>query len=228
MAQTATPQGAFYAPQPYKISYDTARWPWQDVVLQALKLRSLKFTGLVTPLLTRESDTHTILHSRFFRAFEADNCGLHTLYRRFVRECILPRWGLSVAVMQTVPDFRVQTAGNVAVGEFHTDYGHHPCEQNFWLPFTDTDEHNCVWIESEPGKGDYSPYPVRYGEILVFPGAVLTHGNMPNRSHDRVSIDFRLSLPETFTASGLKTINGHKSFTLGAPDSLFELITTEK
>jgi hypothetical protein len=60
------------------------------------------------------------------------------------------------------------------------------------------------------------PYTVKYGEILVFNGANLLHGNKPNEStKTRVSVDFRLVDPAKFTPSTAGSINMNSSFEVG-------------
>ena len=107
---------------------------------------------------------------------------------------------------------------NLGVGEWHKDktYNHDVSEVNFWLPFTDTYDTNTIWSESIEDLGDYRPYNVKYGEILVFSGANLTHGNKINTTEDtRVSIDFRLVDPTKFINNEKTSINGITNFTIG-------------
>jgi ectoine hydroxylase-related dioxygenase (phytanoyl-CoA dioxygenase family) len=63
---------------------------------------------------------------------------------------------------------------------------------------------------------DFRSYDVKYGEVLVFDGANLLHGNKINKTKDtRVSIDFRLVDPHRFVSNDGKSINGITSFTVG-------------
>ena len=49
-----------------------------------------------------------------------------------------------------------------------------------------------LWLESSPGKKDYKPYKVNYGEILVF-NSKLAHGTEVNKeNYTRFSMDFRI------------------------------------
>jgi len=54
-----------------------------------------------------------------------------------------------------------------------------PEQINIWLPVTDSFGANCLWVESEFGKGDHQPVPVHYGQALFFDG-FLSHGTVPN------------------------------------------------
>ena len=78
-------------------------------------------------------------------------------------------------VFQRVPTMRVQLAGSPkALGPMHTDasYGHQVNEINVWLPLTQThlNETNTLWSESAPGRGDFAPFKVGYGEAVRFWG----------------------------------------------------------
>ena len=60
------------------------------------------------------------------------------------------------------------------------------------------------------------PYDVKYGEVLVFSGANLLHGNKINKTREtRVSVDFRLVDPSKFVNNDGLSVNGITSFTLG-------------
>ena len=37
-----------------------------------------------------------------------------------------------------------------------------------WIPFVDASGSNTIWVETEYGKQDYTPVPVRYGQIFLF------------------------------------------------------------
>jgi ectoine hydroxylase-related dioxygenase (phytanoyl-CoA dioxygenase family) len=81
------------------------------------------------------------------------------------------------------------------VFEFHKDkqYQHNQEEVNFFLPFTDAYDTNTIWVESEEDKGDYSPINANYGQVVMWNGCHLSHGNKLNTtSNTRVSCDFRV------------------------------------
>ena len=77
----------------------------------------------------------------------------------------------------------------------HSDgaLANHPIwERNFWMPITDVDEDNCLWVQS---KEDSKLYPMllKYGQILGFEGNYMLHGTKcHNKSKNtRISFDFR-------------------------------------
>jgi hypothetical protein len=80
---------------------------------------------------------------------------------------------------QKIPTFRTQLVNNLGVFEFHKDktYNHNQNEINFYLPFTDAYETNTIWVESEEDKGDYKPMNTLYGQVVMWNGCHLTHGN---------------------------------------------------
>jgi hypothetical protein len=96
----------------------------------------------------------------------------------------------------TMPYFRVQMAHSTSVSLWHRDVdvtGNGDLV-TAWVPFVDTSGSNTVWVETEYGKQDYQPVPVRYGEILFFDSAFLWHGSVQNDSEvTRLSMDIRIT-----------------------------------
>jgi ectoine hydroxylase-related dioxygenase (phytanoyl-CoA dioxygenase family) len=210
-----------YLSTPYKILYNTNKHPFKKIISEMLDLSEtnsmLENLHKIKhyDILTRESDQHTIWHQKYYQKF---NKKFLPHYKKLIEE-LKETFVYNEIIFQKIPTFRVQLAnGNVAVGEWHKDkiYNHGMTEVTFWLPFMDTDEKNTIWLESKEDKTDYKPYKVNYGEILVFDGSNLTHGNKPNTGENtRVSIDFRLVDPKKFISSNLKSINTKTKFTIG-------------
>lgn len=211
-----------YLPTPYKISYDTQKYPFRQIVSQMLEV----WEGDTIPLedlhklehydlLVREKDQSTIWHKRYYEKFKTD---FLPTYLELVKE-LKERFGYEEIIYQSIPTFRVQLSeGNLGVGEWHKDrtYNHGTSEVNFWMPFVHTNHYNTIWMESKEDKGDYRPYDVKYGEILVFNGANLYHGNKPNESGEtRVSVDFRLVDPNKFVPNEAGSINMKAKFDIG-------------
>ena len=87
---------------------------------------------------------------------------------------------------------------------------------NLWLPFTRAWDTNTVWIESEEGTGDLRPYACDVGQILVFDGVNLLHGNVQNETDKtRVSVDFRVIPASQYVARPATTINSKMEFSVG-------------
>ena len=99
---------------------------------------------------------------------------------------------------QREPTFRVIFPGEQAVGHSHHDaqYGHQAGELNVWVPLTRVWGSNTLWCESAPGRGDFAPFEVEPGELVLFWGNQLEHHTLPNKTDStRVSFDVRVSSP---------------------------------
>ena len=208
-----------YLPTPYKIDYDTKKYPFREIVSNMLEINNNRLEDLHLlenyGLLSREQDQKTKWHKKYYDKFQTE---FLSTYLKLVKE-IKERFEYKEIIYQQIPTFRVQLGdGNVAVGEWHKDktYEHSATEVNFWMPFINTNVLNSIWTESSEDKGDYKPYLVNYGEILVFSGANLYHGNKNNESNDtRVSVDFRLVDPNKFTPNSKGSINMNTTFDIG-------------
>lgn len=206
-----------YLPLPYKILYDTNKFPFRKIIEDVLNVSELENLHNIESydLLSRENDQSTIWHKKYYDNFAIKFLSTYTNLVKYLKE----RFEYPEIIYQRIPTFRVHLGlGNVAVGEWHKDktYNHGLSEVNFWMPFTDTNDQNTVWIESKEDKGDYMPYNVKYGEILVFNGANLKHGNKKNNTEStRVSVDFRLVDVNKFISNDSSSINTKVKFDLG-------------
>lgn len=206
-----------YINTPFKIYYDTLEYDFNQ------KLHEIFGVDNITKIhefksydrLKRENDQSTIWHERFYNNFHRI---FEPLYKNLIID-IKTSFGYDKIIYQKIPSFRVQLGnGNVAVGEWHKDktYNHGTTEVNFWLPFITTTDNNTIWIESKEDIQDYRPYNVNYGEILIFNGANLNHGNVSNNTNvTRTSIDFRLVDPAKFIPNDKGSINKNVKFDLG-------------
>merc|ERR1711988_613012 len=96
---------------------------------------------------------------------------------------------------QRDPTFRVQVPSDEPTGHLHTDadYHHPPAEVNWWVPLTRVWGTNTLYVESEPGRGDFAPAELEYGQVLRFYGNLCQHYTVANHeSLSRVSFDFRV------------------------------------
>ena len=119
---------------------------------------------------------------------------------------------------QKIPTFRVHQPGNLAVAAYHKDseYSHSTKELNFFLPLTDAFGSNTIWVESEEGKGDYSPMDAKYGEAILWNGANLMHGNKTNDTGlSRVSVDFRVIKKSDYEDEGKISVTNNTKMTIG-------------
>ncbi|HEX8830532.1 MAG TPA: hypothetical protein VF705_05165 [Longimicrobium sp.] len=120
---------------------------------------------------------------------------LDPLLHRFVRRVVEPVFG-PISSYQDHACLRIHMQGGGSISRFHRDdaWGQRAGVQNVWIPFTRVWGSNTLWVESEPGRGDFAPVSLNYGEAVVFPGAELEHGSVANNSGStRVSADVRVT-----------------------------------
>jgi len=209
------PQAAAWTGRTLVLDYDTREFPFANLVGRHLNIYDLARCHELAdyPLFKRETDQKTMFHKRFYTIGQE----FFDTYRRFVKAVAEPVIG-DEAVFQKIPTFRVHLPNNLGVGEFHRDrdYSHQVTEINFWLPLTDAWESNSIYIESQEGKQDYTPWTVRYGQVLVFDGANLSHGNQINQTGStRVSFDFRVIPKSRYTDGAGASVNMGTAFKIG-------------
>ena len=177
------------------ISYDTNIYDFRRIIQEKLEYMDLENIHKLVNynVFTLENDQSSEYHKLFYANCDIDS-KFDSLYRQFVEEYVTSYTNDKRLIYQKRPTFRIHYNNNLAVGEFHRDsnYSHPKEEINFFLPVTKCWDTNTIWIESEDGKEDYKPVELEYGQIFVFNGGLLTHGNKVNTTGaTRVSIDFR-------------------------------------
>ena len=197
------------------IDFDLDQYPLPELVRQQLGVAQLDEIHSIAdyPLLTRENDQKTVFHERFYAIGDE----FFEVYRRLLVDVVQPLFGENL-IYQRVPTFRVHLPNNVAVGEMHRDrdYSHGHGEVNLWLPFTPAWDTNTVWIESAEGSGDLEPYACGVGQMLMFDGVNLLHGNVQNTTgKTRVSADFRVIPESQYVPRDAVTINTKLDFVVG-------------
>ena len=120
-------------------------------------------------------------------------------------------------IVQSKPTLRVHIPDNISVGSYHkdSDYGHPEEEINIWLPFNKSMNTSALWLESEPGKKDFKPQNMDYGEILIF-NSKLTHGTEINKEdRSRLSMDFRVIKKKIFKNKSTLSPKNNIQFNVG-------------
>ena len=212
----------------HKISYDTERFDFKSLVKKHYQTDDLEHIDQLlneaVPFFEDKTfDQSTALHKHFYKIYDDEE--FLTLYKQFIKEVIQPGYGEDI-VFQSKPTFRVHLPNNVAVGEWHKDgdYNHQRSEVNYWMPFTNAFGNNTIWIETEEDKADYQSYDVNYGEVLIFNGAFLKHGNKPNDTGVcRVSIDFRIIPYSQYQAMKTESSNLKLKFEIGGYYDLLKI-----
>lgn len=182
------------------IPYDLDRFPFPSIVEEHVGSPLARLHERYEfERLARGTEQHTPLHALLYSIGPS----FHDLYRRFVGDFVARTVGGDL-LFQRIPNFRFQLPGNIAVRGYHRDRddGHQVSEINCWMPLTPVDETSAVWIESTDGAGDHRPVVAQPGEMLVFDGANLEHGNVVHDGRStRVSFDFRVIRRHLFVAS---------------------------
>ena len=88
-------------------------------------------------------------------------------------------------------------------------YNHPKFDINFWMPLTDVNSKNTMYIETTPDN--YKPVLLKYGEFLEFKGNLIKHGGKIYNSSDvlRMSLDFRGCTYDNYDESVLEDIPIH-------------------
>lgn len=138
-------------------------------------------------------DQKTVYHEKFYNEVKSKT-NFYSIYHSFLRDIIVPLFNEDV-LYQKVPTFRVHQPNNFAVGSWHKDceYNHSKDEINFYLPLTKARGTNTIWVETERGNSDFKPMDSDVGELVMWDGSNLMHGNKLNTTEmSRVSVDFRI------------------------------------
>jgi len=120
---------------------------------------------------------------------------------------------------QREPTFRVVLPSGEEYGYQHcdADYHHPPAEVNWWLPLTTVFGSNTLHTESQPGKGDFLPVELSYGEVFRFYGNMCQHFTLPNTSgRTRVSFDLRVLALAQHVDSWTDRLGRQSLFQVGA------------
>ena len=208
----------------HKLQYSTREYDFASIIKDWLDIYDLEKLHDIKKyeIFSREQDQSTRWHKVYYDSFRRD-ATFQDLYESFLKGIIKPRYNGEQIVYQKVPTFRVHLAGNLAVGEYHKDkfyrekeWAELVNEMNYYLPFTNTNENNTIWAESEEDKRDFSPMLLKYGECMEWDGSNLMHGNKVNDSDKtRVSVDFRVMPESTYVDSNHTTINTSVPFSIG-------------
>jgi len=198
--------------------YDVEKYNFRSKIATSLQNEQLEdlHKNFDFFLLERNKDQSTEFHKKFYKNYDLD--GFKELYELFIKEYCCDLLGSNL-VFQAKPTFRVHMPNNLGVGEFHkdSDYNHPLEEINFLIPVTEAKDTSTVWVESAPNLGDYRPINLAYGEVLVFRGGMLKHGNKINETDKtRVSFDFRVIPEKEFKPNIYASINTGMTFTIGS------------
>jgi len=203
-----------------KTKYDTNKYNFRKFVESFLEFENLE--GIheeykFDKILEFGTDQNRYLHKKFYKGMD-NSSDFISIYRSFVKEYVNNMFEEKM-IFQKFPTFRVHQPNNIAVFAFHKDkeYNHNSKEVNFYLPITKAFGTNTFWHESEEDKGDFRPMEAEYGELVMWDGANLSHGNKINETNQtRISFDFRVLPKKIYLNSEHKSSKSKgKSFVIG-------------
>lgn len=203
-----------------KVRYNQDKYPFIQIVKQVFQTEYLDLLHEDYQFSLRtnqKEDQKTELHAKFY-----ESCGkgseFNDVYQELVKNYIYHLFNEPI-VYQVVPTFRAQIPNNLAVAEWHRDrdYYHNPSEVNFFLPLTRAFGKNTIWIETYENAGDYYPLEANPGEIVIFNGSNLVHGNHQNDTGcTRLSIDFRVMPQRLYKEIDAESISLGKKMSIGS------------
>mgnify|MGYP001234570119 CR=1 FL=1 len=201
------------------IKYNTEKFPFKKMIEDVFQVDDLEkiHTHYTYPtgMCTMKDNSNSVYHQRFYDKLRSGWSDFINVYENFINEVVTDVMDEKF-IFQTTPTLRLHLVNNWATPEFHCDsqegYNHPDGEWNFIIPLTKCYGTNSIWIESEPGKGDYKPAIMDNGNLLKFYGNKCRHGNKVNKtSRTRVTFDFRVLplskyKPENYTQSGTRNM----------------------
>ncbi len=146
-----------------------------------------------------ENESQTNFHSTFYSKLNSNWKEFTNLYEQFIKDEIYSQFNKPI-LYQYAPTFRAQIPDDQAIHKWHfdsdEDHNHPQGEINYCIAITDMFDTTAIWIESSPGKKDFKPMEIKFGEYQRFNGNRCTHGNKINKTKTmRFSLDFRI-LPQ--------------------------------
>jgi hypothetical protein len=216
-------------------SYSVEEYPFYDVMKEVLdtecnltKAHAIIQDSVNWEQITFENDTSTLFHKRYYNS--PKYIKMVELYQRFLREYLLPQLEEEVYIIQKEPSFRIHIPNNTALGKreddnddddiigIHCDgdYNHPTNEMNYMITVTGQSDTNSCYVETEPGKGDFHPINIIYGEVFRFYGNQCRHFNKKNKSEDtRISLDFRVIPGSKYEAAEQSAVHSGRKFIVG-------------
>lgn len=209
-----------------KINYNTDKYNFASKVKNIFNVKNLGMLHTKLPKNIQYNDLHRVgedsktwYHKEFYTPINEGNREIIDLYENFIKNEVSKILDFDVFLFQAIPTFRVHTPNNIAVGGWHRDrdYNHSTHEINFYMPLNLAKGSSTIWSESVEGKEDYSPINGDFGDLIMWNGANLKHGNVRNNTdRTRVSLDFRvLELSKYQENETRKTISTGRALVLG-------------
>lgn len=215
-------------------TYDTTLYPFQETMKRVLGLdgdltqaHSLIQGSSQWDQITFQNDTTTEFHRRYYKSPQYHE--MIELYHRFLTTWLLPQLEEEEYIVQKEPSFRIHIPNNTALGkrEHETDderiglhcdaeYNHPTSEVNYIVTVTGQADTNSCYVETEPGKDDFHPINIEYGEVFRFYGNRCRHFNKRNHTDQtRISFDFRVIPGSQYNEEAGTAVHSGRKFVVG-------------
>jgi ectoine hydroxylase-related dioxygenase (phytanoyl-CoA dioxygenase family) len=207
-------------------SYDANIYPFKELINKLYKVDKLEQLHversdlLPQEKLKFENEASTKFHKIFYDKLNNNWSEFKNIYEKFVKNEI-SKLIEEPFVYQYLPSYRVQIPNEKAIHKWHfdsdDDHKHPDGEINFCIAITKMKDTTAIWAESLPGKKDFFPMEIDYGEFFNFNGNKCTHGNKTNITKNaRVSFDFRILPKSKYQFTNKKTsVTSKKKFVIG-------------
>ena len=195
--------GACVLPNQMIFHFDTERWNFRSLVSTFFNTHDLEHLHLnpaFNPLTQQhpapnyEATRNSWAASKNLK--EAVSAAAEPIFRDLLHGLVADFFH-PIASFQPRAAVRVNFHGSKAILRFHTDaeYGQDLEAVNLWLPITSAFGSNSMYLESDVGRGDYTPLQLSYGQACLFRGTELMHGTKDNDSGStRISFDLRFRI----------------------------------
>ncbi len=183
-------------------SYDVSKYPFKELLKNLYQVNELEKLHIERSDLLRteelkfENEASTNFHKIFYKKLNNNWQEFINIYENFINNEVANIADEPFAY-QYLPSYRVQIPNQKAVHKWHydsdNDHKHPDGEINFCLAITEMKNTTAIWSESSPGKKDFFPMEIDYGQFFNFNGNKCTHGNKVNLTKNiRISFDFRI------------------------------------
>lgn len=219
---------------PYnKYSYSIHAYPFKELIQDLYNVKQLQKIHihlkdmLPSNELNFTNEASTLFHKKFYSKLNSDWKEFINIYKKFILEEV-SKIVTKPFLYQYLPSYRVHLPNYQAIHKWHfdsdKDHKHPEGEINFCVPITQMKGSNSIWIESSPGKKDFKPMSLEYGNYMCFDGNKCTHGNKKNETDNtRISFDFRiLPFSKYNKNSSNNSVSTKKRFVIGEYYNLAE------
>ena len=219
---------------PYsQYSYSTLTYPFKELIQDLYNVKQLQKIHIhLKDMLPKNelnftNEASTLFHKKFYSKLNSDWEEFIKIYKKFIYEEV-SKIVNKPFLYQYLPSYRVHLPNYQAIHKWHfdsdKDHKHPEGEINFCVPITQMKDSNSIWIESSPGKKDFKPMRLEYGNYMCFDGNKCTHGNKKNETENtRISFDFRiLPFSKYNKNSSNNSVSTKKRFVIGEYYNLVE------